>query len=278
MAPALACGNTIILKPPHQNPLSTLHLASLLTPPLPAGIVNVIPGDAQIGAALVSNPLLDKISFTGSTSVGSIIAREAASATPGPKPCTMELGGKAPMIVCDDAIIDKAVDDIVGAAFSNAGQNCCAGTRLLVQEGVYDEVLEKLKAKVDELVVGDHEDEGTDMGPLVFHAVPDTAPIAQEEVFGPVLPVLKPFKTLEESITRANASPYALAAGIWSENRRNLDLAVRGLDVGIVWANCYNMTPPYVPVGGRKGSGYGKDQGLEAINEYSFTKAAMFAR
>ncbi|KAJ3048702.1 Aldehyde dehydrogenase 2 member C4 [Rhizophlyctis rosea] len=339
MAPALACGNTIVLKPPHQTPHSTLHLTHLLsTTSIPQGVINVLPGDAQTGAALVTNPLIDKISFTGSTAVGSVIARQAASSPTGPKPCTMELGGKAPMIVCDDADLERAVDDVVGAAFSNAGQNCCAGTRLYLQEGVHDEFLRLLKGKVEALVVGDHLEEETDMGPLVnenqmdkilhhietakkqnvgnlltgghrlgesgyfvaptgkihiaeeglpaktiyfsafhtvFYDVSDTAQIAQEEIFGPVLTVLKPFKTIEEAIERANASQYGLAAGIWSENRRTLDMASKGIRAGIVWMNCYNMTPPSIPVGGRKGSGYGKDQGFEAVDQYTFVKAVM---
>ncbi|KAJ3292403.1 hypothetical protein HK104_005320 [Borealophlyctis nickersoniae] len=229
MAPALACGNTVVIKPPPQAPLSTLYLAHLVSSlSIPPGVVNVLPGDAETGAALVSHPLVDKISFTGSTLIGRAVAAQAAQAVEGPKPCTLELGGKAPMIVCDDAGLDQAVEDIIGAAF-------------------------------------------------VFYNVDDAAEIAKEEIFGPVLAVLKPFKTIDEAITRANASRYGLAAGIWTKDARTIEKAVTAVRAGMVWVNTYNFTPPYLPLGGVKSSGYGKDQGFEAIDEYTSVKAVLSA-
>ncbi|KAI9344080.1 aldehyde dehydrogenase domain-containing protein [Obelidium mucronatum] len=312
LAPALASGNTVILKPSPQTPFSTLILASLAKPYFPPGVINVLLGDQTIGSLLCKHDGIHKISFTGSTIAGSKVA--SSLAYPYPRKATLELGGKNSIIIHKDAPdLERAVSHDVDAAFSNAGQNCCAGSRLLVHESVYDAVLEILRNKTRELRVGDPLQESTRVGPVVDEVaclrildviqaavqrggkldyggsrlgsrgyfieptivsnVGDHDSLAQEEVFGPVLAILRPFKTMEEAVERANRVRYGLAAGVFTDSLKEANIAVHGLKAGFVWVNTYNDTPPYLPLGGIKGSGYGKECGLEAMNEFSATKS-----
>ncbi|KAJ3135561.1 hypothetical protein HK100_002614 [Physocladia obscura] len=323
LAPALASGNAVILKPAHQTPISTLILASLISNKskdsvLPAGAVNVLLGDASVGAALVEKSGVNKISFTGSTAAGSHVAKSLA--TSNLRKATLELGGKNAIIVYADANLDKAVTFIIEAAFSNAGQNCCAGSRLYLHSSVHDQVIQMLKRAASKLKIGDALNPDTDIGPLVdktamsrvdgfisrararqngavveeifetesfleldgnfvpptiFSNVADEDEIAIEEIFGPVLAVMKPFDTIEESVMRANSSKYGLAAGVFTESMKVAHIASSNLKAGFVWINQYNNMPPYMPLGGMKLSGYGKECGYEAIDEFTFTKSVF---
>ncbi|MQS08819.1 aldehyde dehydrogenase family protein [Streptomyces alkaliphilus] len=305
VAPALAAGNTVVLKPAETTPLGALFFAEICQQAgLPAGVVNIVTGDGTTGAALVSHPDVNKVAFTGSTAVGREIARTVAGTD---KRLTLELGGKGANIVFDDAPIDQAVEGIVGGIWFNQGQVCCAGSRLLVQESIHDEVMEALRARVATLRVGDPLDKNTDIGainspeqlaritelaeageaegarrwsppcelpekgwwfpPTVFTGVSQTHRIAREEIFGPVLSVLT-FRTADEAVAKANNTTYGLSAGIWTEKgSRILEIAGR-LRAGVVWANTFNKFDPTSPFGGYRESGYGREGGRHGLEAY----------
>ncbi|KAI8830219.1 aldehyde dehydrogenase [Chytriomyces cf. hyalinus JEL632] len=320
IAPALASGNTVVIKPAHQTPISTLLLASLAGENiLPPGVLNVVLGDATVGAALANHSGIQKLSFTGSTRGGNAVAHIlAGSGDAGfPRPGTFELGGKNAIIVCEDADLEASVDQVVDAAFSNSGQNCCAASRLLLHASIHDEFIEMLVDRVKLLKVGDAMDSQTRVGPLVdsravatvvgaiekansdgfhlacggasvlepgffvqptvFTGVSDTSSLALHEIFGPVLAVLDPFENVDEAIQRANATPYGLAAGIFTNSLRHANLAVSKLKAGFVWVNCYNDVPSHMPLGGVKASGHGKECGYEAIDEFTSIKSVHAA-
>jgi acyl-CoA reductase-like NAD-dependent aldehyde dehydrogenase len=305
LAPALACGNTVVLKPAETTPLSALLLAEVCQEAeLPPGVINVVTGDGRTGAALVEHPDLDKLTFTGSTEVGKAIRRETAGTK---KRLTLELGGKSALIVYDDAPLDQAVEGIVNAIFFNQGQVCCAGSRLLVQEAVYGEVVERLRARIETLRLGDPLDKNTDVGainsrrqrdriaemvqggveegatlvqssaripergfwfpPSFFVDVQPTYRIAREEIFGPVLSVMS-FRTPDEAIDRANNLPYGLSAGVWTSNGQLGLYTAERLAAGVVWCNTFNQFDPSSPFGGYKESGFGREGGLAGLREY----------
>ena len=305
IAPALAAGNTVVLKPAETTPLTALLFAGLLAQAeLPAGVVNIITGAGATGAALVAHPGVDKIAFTGSTAVGKGIARQIAGTR---KHATLELGGKAANIVFDDAPIDQAIEGIVNGIFFNQGQVCCAGSRLLVQESVAGEVVDRLKARLGTLRVGDPMDKNTDVGainsaaqlaritalaqagedegavrwtadcalpengfwfaPTVFTDVSAAHRIAREEIFGPVLSVLT-FRTPAEAVAKANNTPYGLSAGIWTEKGSRILAVADQLRAGVVWANTFNKFDPTSPFGGYKESGYGREGGRHGLAGY----------
>jgi aldehyde dehydrogenase (NAD+) len=305
LAPALAAGNTCVLKPAETTPLSALVLAEILQQAeLPAGVVNIVTGDGSTGAALVDHPGVDKIAFTGSTEVGRLIQQRVASSH---KHLTLELGGKGANIVFEDAPVDEMIEGIIDGIFFNQGHVCCAGSRLLVQESVADEVVRRLIRRVEQLRVGDPLDKNTDVGainsaaqlaritelsaygeaegatrftsscplpdrgywfaPTVFTDVAQSHRIAREEIFGPVLSVLT-FRTPEEAVAKANNTNYGLACGVWSEKgSRTLWVAER-LRAGVVWANTYNRFDPASPFGGVRESGFGREGGRHGLEAY----------
>ncbi|GAA4620289.1 aldehyde dehydrogenase family protein [Saccharopolyspora hordei] len=305
IAPALACGNTVVLKPAETTPLSALVFAEICQQAgLPPGVVNILPGAGDVGAALVAHPGIDKVAFTGSTEVGKQIQRTVAGSG---KKLTLELGGKAANIVFDDAPLDQAVEGIVNGIFFNQGHVCCAGSRLLVQESIAEELLEKLRARVRTLRVGDPLDKNTDVGainsaeqlakiteladsgdaegaqrwtspcplpdrgfffaPTVFSGVHQSMRIAREEIFGPVLSVLT-FRTPAEAIAKANNTPYGLSAGIWTEKGSRILWAAQQLRAGVVWANTFNRFDPTAPFGGYQESGFGREGGRSGLEAY----------
>ena len=305
LAPALAAGNTVVLKPAETTPLSALIFAEILQQAdLPAGVVNIVTGAGATGAALVRHPDVDKVAFTGSTGVGREIAKAVAGTH---KKVTLELGGKAANIVFDDAPIDQAIEGIVNGIFFNQGHVCCAGSRLLVQESVHDEVVERLKERLSTLRLGDPLDKNTDIGainsraqldrirelsqvgedegaerwsadcvipangfwfaPTIFTNVQASHRIAREEVFGPVLSVLT-FRTPGEAIEKANNTPYGLSAGIWSDKGSRILAVADRLRAGVVWANTFNRFDPASPFGGYKESGYGREGGRHGLLAY----------
>ncbi|GAA2005291.1 aldehyde dehydrogenase family protein [Microbacterium ulmi] len=305
IAPALAAGNTVVLKPAETTPLTALLFAEILQQAgLPAGVVNIVTGAGATGAALVRHPDVDKVAFTGSTAVGREIAKAVAGTG---KKVTLELGGKAANIIFDDAPIDQAVDGIVTGIFFNQGQVCCAGSRLVVQESVHDEVVERLKARLSTLRLGDPLDKNTDIGainsleqlkrvrelsrigeeegaerwtadcvipdkgfwfaPTIFTNVQSSHRIARDEIFGPVLSVLT-FRTPEEAIAKANNTPYGLSAGIWTEKGSRILAVADRLRAGVVWANTFNRFDPSSPFGGYKESGYGREGGRHGLLAY----------
>jgi aldehyde dehydrogenase (NAD+) len=305
IAPALAAGNTVVLKPAETTPLSALFFADICQQAdLPPGVVNIITGAGETGRTLVEHPGVDKVAFTGSTEVGRQIARSVAGTS---KRLTLELGGKAANIVFDDAPIDQAVEGIVNGIFFNQGHVCCAGSRLLVQESAYDEVLTALKRRMATLRVGDPLDKNTDVGavnsaaqlarirelsdvgaaegaerwsppcelpaqgfwfaPTIFTGVTQAHRIAREEIFGPVLSVLT-FRTPDEAIEKANNTPYGLSAGIWSEKGSLILAMADKLRAGVVWANTFNKFDPTSPFGGYKESGYGREGGRHGLEAY----------
>jgi aldehyde dehydrogenase (NAD+) len=305
IAPALACGNTVILKPAETTPLSALVLAEIVAEAdLPPGVVNVLAGGPSIGQALVEHDDIDKIAFTGSTEVGKIIQRTLAGTG---RKVTLELGGKAANIVFDDAPIDQAVEGIVNGIYFNQGQVCCAGSRLLVQESVEDELITSLKRRLGTLRVGHPLDKNTDVGainsaaqlarirelsdageaegatrwsptcelpdrgfwfvPTVFTGVSQTSRIAQEEIFGPVLSVLT-FRTPDEAVAKANNTPYGLSAGVWTEKGSRILSMANRLRAGVVWANTFNRFDPTSPFGGYKESGFGREGGRHGLAAY----------
>ncbi|HEX7084142.1 MAG TPA: aldehyde dehydrogenase family protein, partial [Gaiellaceae bacterium] len=304
IAPALAAGNTVVLKPAETTPLTALLFADVLRQAeLPPGVVNIVTGDGRTGAELVSSGV-DKIAFTGSTEVGKAIQRAVAGTG---KRLTLELGGKAANIVFDDAPLDQAVEGIVNGIYFNQGHVCCAGSRLFVQESIYESVITKLKRRMSTLRVGDPLDKNTDVGainskmqldkitalvesgveegaeiyqppcrlpergywfaPTVFTNVAQSYRIAQEEIFGPVLSVLT-FRTPEEAIEKANNTPYGLSAGVWTEKGSRILAMANALRAGVVWANTYNRFDPASPFGGYKESGFGREGGLQGLEPY----------
>jgi aldehyde dehydrogenase (NAD+) len=305
VAPALAAGNTVVLKPAESTPLTALLFAEVCQQAeLPAGVVNIVTGDGSTGALIVNHPGIDKIAFTGSTEVGKIIARAVA---PTNKSVTLELGGKAANIVFDDAPIDETVEGIVNGIFFNQGHVCCAGSRLLLQENVAEEVLHKLKNRMEKIRVGDPMDKNTDVGainskeqlakiielaavgdsegaerwspacnlpskgfwfaPTIFTGVTQAHRIAREEIFGPVLSVLT-FRTPQEAIEKANNTPFGLSAGIWSEKGSRTLWASQQLRAGVIWANTFNKFDPTSPFGGYKESGWGREGGRHGLSAY----------
>ncbi|HEY2947846.1 MAG TPA: aldehyde dehydrogenase family protein [Micromonosporaceae bacterium] len=305
IAPALACGNTVVLKPAETTPLTALVFAEICQQAeLPPGVVNIITGAGETGAALVNHPRVDKVAFTGSTEVGRAIAKSVAGTT---KRVTLELGGKAANIVFDDAPIDQAVEGIVNGIFFNQGHVCCAGSRLLVQESVAEELLASLKRRMTRLRIGDPLDKNTDIGainsaaqldrirtlseigsqegaerwsppcqlpdrgfwfaPTIFTGVSQAHRIAREEIFGPVLSVLT-FRTPAEAVEKANNTPYGLSAGVWTEKGSRILRVADQLRAGVVWANTFNKFDPSAPFGGYKESGYGREGGRHGLEAY----------
>ncbi len=305
IAPALACGNTVVLKPAETTPLTALLFAEICQQAdLPPGVVNIITGAGGTGQALVSHPDIDKVAFTGSTGVGKAIARTIAGTD---KRATLELGGKAANIVFDDAALDQAVEGIVTGIFFNQGHVCCAGSRLLVQESIADDLLERLKRRMSTLRLGDPLDKNTDVGainsaaqlarirelsavgeaegaerwspdcdlpsngfwfaPTVFTGVSQAHRIAREEIFGPVLSVLT-FRTPAEAVEKANNTPYGLSAGIWTEKGSRILKVAGQLRAGVVWANTFNKFDPTSPFGGYQESGYGREGGRHGLAAY----------
>src|SRR5579875_1664134 len=305
VAPALACGNTVVLKPAETTPLTALLFAEICQQAdLPPGVVNIVTGDGATGQAVVAHPGVDKVAFTGSTAVGKEIARACAVSG---KRLTLELGGKAANVVFDDAPADQAVEGIVNGIFFNAGHVCCAGSRLLVQESVAEEVLGALKRRMAALRLGDPMDKNTDIGainsraqlekiaelassgeaegaerwsapcplpdrgfwfpPTVFTGVSQAHRIAREEIFGPVLSVLT-FRTPAEAVEKANNTPYGLSAGVWTEKGSLILWMAARLRAGVVWANTFNKFDPSSPFGGYKESGYGREGGRHGLEAY----------
>ncbi len=305
VAPALATGNTVVLKPAETTSLTALLFAEVCQQAeLPAGVVNIVTGAGATGADIVNHPGIDKIAFTGSTEVGKLIASSIAGTKKG---ATLELGGKAANIIFDDAAIDEAVEGIVNGIFFNQGHVCCAGSRLLVQENIHDEVLEKLKVRMAHIRLGNPLDKNTDIGainsaaqlakikelvtaggaegaeqwsapcdlpgegfwfaPTIFTGVSQTHRIAREEIFGPVLSVLT-FRTPQEAIEKANNTPYGLSAGVWSEKGSKVLWSASRLRAGVIWANTFNKFDPASPFGGYKESGWGREGGRHGLAAY----------
>ena len=305
VAPALAAGNTVVLKPAETTSLTALLFAEVCQQAeLPAGVVNIVTGDGSTGSLIVNHPGIDKIAFTGSTEVGKIIARAVA---PTNKSVTLELGGKAANIVFEDAAIDEAVEGIVNGIFFNQGHVCCAGSRLIVQESITEELLEKLKNRMAKIRVGDPLDKNTDLGainskeqllkirelsatgdsegaerwsapcdlpskgfwfaPTIFTGVTQSHRIAREEIFGPVLSVLT-FRTPQEAIDKANNTPFGLSAGVWTDKGSKVFNLTSKLRSGVIWANTYNKFDPTSPFGGYKESGFGREGGLHGLSAY----------
>ncbi|MBC7596917.1 MAG: aldehyde dehydrogenase family protein [Kineosporiaceae bacterium] len=305
IAPALAAGNTVVLKPAVTTPLTALLFAEVCQQAeLPPGVVNIVTGAGATGQAIVDHADIDKIAFTGSTAVGKAIARSVAGTH---KKVTLELGGKAANIVFDDAPLDQAVEGIVNGIFFNQGHVCCAGSRLLIQESIYDDVLERLKRRMATLRLGDPLDKNTDIGainsaaqlariqeltavgdaegaerwsapceipqngfwfaPTIFTGVTQAHRIAREEIFGPVLSVLT-FRTPAEAIEKANNTPYGLSAGVWTEKGSRILSMASQLRAGVVWANTFNKFDPASPFGGYKESGYGREGGRHGLEGY----------
>lgn len=306
IAPALATGNTIVIKPAETTPLTALKLAEIIQESgLPEGVVNIITGAGETGSMIVNHPGIDKIAFTGSTEVGKIIQRAVAGTD---KKLTLELGGKAANIIFEDAPLDQAVEGIINGIYFNQGHVCCAGSRLFVQESVYNTVLRKLKDRIETLIVGDPLDKNTDIGainsrsqldtinkyieigkkegaeffqsgcnipkkgffcrPTLFTNVAQSNRIAQEEIFGPVL-AIQTFRTDEEVIEKANNTPYGLSAGVWTDKGSKIFNLTTKMRAGVVWANTYNKFDPTSPFGGYKESGFGREGGLHGLAAYT---------
>ena len=305
IAPALACGNTVVLKPAETTPLTALKLAEVIRDAgLPPGVVNIVTGAGKTGAAVVGHADVDKVAFTGSTEVGRDLQRSLAGTG---KRYTLELGGKAANIVFADAAIDQAVEGIVNGIFFNQGHVCCAGSRLYVQESVAEEVIGKLKERMETLIVGDPLDKNTDIGainsaaqlekiesylqigkaegadvyqsscsvpqqgywcrPTLFTGVAQSSRVVQEEIFGPVL-AIQTFRTLEEGIEKANNTPYGLSGGVWTDKGAKVFRMTRSLRAGVIWANTFNKFDPTSPFGGYKESGIGREGGLHGLEAY----------
>jgi aldehyde dehydrogenase (NAD+) len=305
IAPALATGNTVVLKPAETTSVTALKFAEICRDSgLPEGVVNIVPGAGQTGSAIVNHSNIDKIAFTGSTNVGKIIQKSIAGTD---KKYTLELGGKGANIVFEDASIDQAVEGIINAIFFNQGHVCCAGSRLLVQEGIADRLTQKLKERMETLIVGDPLDKNTDIGainskaqferiseyieigksegaemyqtknglpengyfcrPTLFSGVSQSNRIVQEEIFGPVL-TIQTFRTPSEAIEKANNSPYGLSSGIWTDRGSKIFNIGSNMDSGVVWANTFNKFDPTSPFGGYKESGVGREGGLHGLYPY----------
>ena len=305
LAPALATGNTVVLKPAETTPLTALKLAEIIKESgLPKGVVNIVTGAGDTGSAIVNHPDVDKIAFTGSTGVGKYIQKAIAGTH---KKLTLELGGKGANIIFEDAAIDQAVEGIVNAIFFNQGHVCCAGSRLFIQESVADLVIQKLKNRMDTLIIGDPMDKNTDIGainskkqlqtienyikigikegsdiyqpacmlpkkgnwcpPTLFINVSQSHRIVQEEIFGPVL-AIQTFRTIEEVIEKANNTPYGLSAGVWTQKGSKIFQLTQKLNAGVIWANTFNKFDPASPFGGFKESGFGREGGLHGLKAY----------
>ncbi|MBV8516607.1 MAG: aldehyde dehydrogenase family protein [Acidobacteria bacterium] len=305
LAPALAAGNTIVLKPAETTPLTAMLLAEIIQEAeLPPGVVNILTGAGGTGAALVAHPDVDKIAFTGSTDVGKRIQRAIAGTK---KKLTLELGGKAPNIIFEDAPLDQAVEGIINGIYFNQGHVCCAGSRLFVQESVVEPIIRKLRERIGTLRVGNPLDKNTDVGainsraqlekirelvdsgveegaemvqtqctlpsrgfwfaPTFFTGVSQSSRIAQEEIFGPVLSVLT-FRSPEEALEKANNTPYGLSAGVWTEKGSRILKMAAKLRAGVIWANTYNKFDPASPFGGYKESGFGREGGIHGLGPY----------
>ncbi len=305
LAPALACGNTVVLKPAETTPLTAMKLAEVVRDAgLPDGVVNIVTGAGETGAAVVSHPGVDKVAFTGSTDVGRVIMKALAGTN---KNYTLELGGKAANIIFADAAIDQAVEGIVNGIFFNQGHVCCAGSRLFVQESVADEVIQKLKDRMETLIVGDPMDKNTDIGainsaqqletiekylaigqeeggtmyqsscrvpkqgywcrPTIFTGVSQSNRVVQEEIFGPVLAV-QTFRTFDEALTKANNTPYGLSGGVWTDKGAKIFKMTQSVRAGVIWANTFNKFDPTSPFGGYKESGVGREGGLHGLDAY----------
>jgi acyl-CoA reductase-like NAD-dependent aldehyde dehydrogenase len=316
LAPALAAGNTVVIKPSELAPSTTLRLADLVTEAgFPSGVINVITGGAKSGVALTTDDRLGRISFTGSVPTGQAIQAAAAKTL---VPVTLELGGKSANIVFDDADLDRAVVGAIAGIFAAGGQTCIAGSRLLVQEAVYDQVVEEVAARAESIVLGDPADENTQMGPIanraqldriagmvrqgqeaggrvvaggrtvqlkgfpsglfypptVFADVVPESPIAQEEIFGPVLSIIR-FTDEADAVRIANGTRYALASGVWTQDLSRAHRVARRLVAGTVWVNTYRVAAAQAPFGGVKQSGYGRERGVEALDDYLRTKNVM---
>ncbi len=306
LAPALACGNTCVLKPAETTPLTALVLAEIMQEVgLPDGVVNIVTGAGDTGRLLAEHTSVNKVAFTGSTEVGKLLMRSTAGTG---KSLTLELGGKGANIIFADAAIDQAIEGIVTGIYFNQGHVCCAGSRLFVEESILEEVTQKLKHRLKSLRLGDPLDKNTDMGainsrsqldiietyiktgveegaqihttsdkklpakgywcsPCFFTDVHPSHTIAREEIFGPVLSVMT-FRTPEEAISRANNSPYGLAAGVWTNKGSKMFEIAKKLDVGIVWCNTYNKFDAASPFGGFKESGFGREGGMQGLRPY----------
>ena len=305
IAPALATGNTVVLKPAETTSLTALKLAEIIQEAdLPKGVVNIITGAGPTGAGIVNHADIDKIAFTGSTGVGKIIMKAIAGSN---KKSTMELGGKAANIIFEDAPLDQAVEGVINGIYFNQGHVCCAGSRLFVQESVYDIVLRKLKDRIQSLILGNPLDKNTDIGainskeqlstinkylkigqregadmfqldcplpkkgfwcpPTLFTNVSQSHVIAKEEIFGPVL-AIQTFRTIDEVITKANNTPFGLSAGVWTDKGSKIFNLTSQMRAGVVWANTYNKFDPTSPFGGYKESGHGREGGLHGLTPY----------
>ena len=305
IAPALACGNTVVLKPAETTPLTAMKLAELLQDiDLPPGVVNIITGAGDTGIKIVNHPDINKIAFTGSTDVGKIIQKSLAGTQ---KKYTLELGGKAAHIIFDDAAINQAVEGIINGIFFNQGHVCCAGSRLYVQEGVAEEVISKLKDRMETLIIGDPLDKNTDIGainskmqlkkiieitqsgkdeggvlfqskcttpksgywfkPTLISNVAQSSRVVQEEIFGPVLAV-QTFRTVDEVIEKANNTPYGLSGGVWTDKGAKIFKITKQMRAGILWANTFNKFDPTSPFGGFKESGMGREGGIHGLYPY----------
>ena len=305
IAPAIACGNTVVLKPAETTSLTALKLAEIIQESdLPKGVVNIVTGAGNTGAELVNHPDIDKIAFTGSTNVGKLIQKSISGTK---KKSTLELGGKGANIIFEDAAIDQAVEGIINAIFFNQGHVCCAGSRLFVQESIAKDVIEKLKDRMASLIIGNPLDKNTDIGainskeqlatinkyikigkkeggeiyqskcsiskkgnwcpPTLFLNVSQSHAIVQEEIFGPVL-AIQTFRTIDEVIEKANNTPFGLSAGVWTEKGSKIFKLTQELNAGVVWANTYNKFDPASPFGGFKESGFGREGGLHGLKAY----------
>jgi aldehyde dehydrogenase (NAD+) len=305
LAPALACGNTVVLKPAETTPLTAMKLAEVIADAdLPPGVVNIVTGAGETGASVVTHPGVDKVAFTGSTNVGRIIQRALAGTN---KKYTLELGGKAANVIFADAAIDQAVEGIVNGIFFNQGHVCCAGSRLFVQESVADEVIQKLKDRMETLIVGDPLDKNTDIGainspmqlekiqsyleigqqeggtmhqsscqvpdtgywcrPTIFTGVSQSNRVVQEEIFGPVL-AIQTFRTFDEAVSKANNTPYGLSGGVWTDKGSKIFRMTQSVRAGVIWANTFNKFDPTSPFGGYKESGVGREGGLHGLDAY----------
>ncbi|MCC7401272.1 MAG: aldehyde dehydrogenase family protein [Chitinophagaceae bacterium] len=305
IAPALATGNTVVLKPAETTPLTALKLAEIIQESgLPEGVVNIVSGGGATGAAIVNHPDINKIAFTGSTEVGKLIQKSIAGTN---KKITLELGGKAANIIFEDAPIDQAVEGVINGVYFNQGHVCCAGSRLYIQESVAPELIRKLRDRIETLIVGDPLDKNTDIGainskqqldtirrylkigkeegyemyesscplpakgywcrPTIFTDVAQSARIAQEEIFGPVLAILT-FRTDDEVIQKANNTPYGLSAGVWTDKGSKIFNLTKRMRAGVIWANTFNKFDPSSPFGGYKESGFGREGGLHGLLPY----------
>ena len=305
LAPALACGNTVVLKPAETTPLTAMKLAELIQEAdLPPGVVNIVSGAGKTGSEIVNHPDINKVAFTGSTAVGKIIQKTLAGSH---KKYTLELGGKAAHIIFDDAAINQAVEGIINGIFFNQGHVCCAGSRLYVQEGVEEEVISKLKHRMDTLIVGDPLDKNTDIGainskmqldkikelvqsgkdeggviyqsdcdlpkngcfykPTLISNLSQSHRVVQEEIFGPIL-AIQTFRTIDEVIEKANNTPYGLSGGVWTDKGSKIFKITQQIRAGVMWANTFNKFDPASPFGGYKESGMGREGGIHGLYPY----------